>query len=108
MPAVSARAVTSRGSCQVLFRRLANSSLRIWRECRVRNGAAKKIEHFFKFKRAILRRHVGLRARFFSAFRLEVAAERGLAFHVGARLQIGRHLLEHLYVGLDRLNGQMA
>jgi hypothetical protein len=51
--------------------RLANSSFRIRREGRVRNGAAKKIERFLE--RAIvlfLRRHVGLRARFLSAFRL--------------------------------------
>ena len=102
MPAVSARVVTSRGSCQVLFRRLANSSRRIRRECRVRNGAAKKIERFFE--RAVilfLRRHVRLRAQFFSAFRLEVTAERGLAFDIGARLQIGGQLLEHLNVRLD-------
>ena len=30
-----------------------------------------------------------------------MTAERGLAFHIGARLQIGGQLLEHLYVGLD-------
>jgi hypothetical protein len=102
MPAVSARAVTSRGSCPVLLPRLANSSLRIRREGRVRNGAAKKIERFLEGAIVLfLRWHVGLRARFFSTFRLEVTAERGLALDIGARLQVGGHLLEHLNVRLD-------
>jgi hypothetical protein len=30
-----------------------------------------------------------------------VTAERGLTFDIGARLQIGGHLLEHLYVRLN-------
>jgi len=58
------------------FPRLANSSFRVRREGCVRNGAAKKIERFLE--RAVIlffRRHVRLRARFFSAFRLEVTAE---------------------------------
>ena len=65
-------------------------------------GAAKKIERFLE--RAIvlfLRRNVGLRARLFSAFRLEVTAERGLAFDICARLLVGGHLSEHLNVRLD-------
>jgi hypothetical protein len=83
-------------------RRLANSSFRVRRECRICDRAAEKIERLLE-RTVILfvRRHVGLRARFFSAFRLEVAAERGLAFHIGARLQIGRDLLQHLNVRLD-------
>jgi hypothetical protein len=44
---------------------------------------------------------IGLRARFFGAFRFEVTAERGLAFDIGACLLIGGHLLEHLYVRLN-------
>ena len=77
--------------------RLANSSFRIRREGRVCDHAAKKIERFLE-RSVILfvRRHVGLRARFFSAFRLEVAAERDLAFDISARLQIDGHLLELL------------
>lgn len=55
---------------------LANSSFRIRRECRIRDRAAEKIERLLE--RAVIlfvRWHVGLRARFFSAFRLEVTAE---------------------------------
>ena len=38
------------------------------------------------------RRHIRLRARFLAALGLEVAAERRLAFDIGARLHIGGHL----------------
>ena len=81
---------------------LANNSFRIRREGRVRNGTAKKIERFLERLIVLfVRRHVGLRARFFGAFRLEVTAERGLACDIGARLKIRGHLLEYLYVRLN-------
>ena len=60
----------------------------------------RKIERLLE-RILFFRRHIRLRARFLAALGLEVTAKRGLAFHIGARLQIGRHLLEHLYVGLD-------
>jgi hypothetical protein len=82
----------------------AHVSFRIWRERRVGNGAAQKIKRLLE--RAIIflvRRHVRLRARLLVAFALEMATERSLAFDIGVRLQIGGHLLEYLYVGLDAL-----
>src|SRR5262249_61220013 len=45
-----------------------------------------------------IRRDVGLRAGLLVAFGFEVAAQRGLAARVGARLELFGHLLQHLDV----------
>src|SRR5438552_3914103 len=50
-----------------------------------------------------VRRHVGLRAGLFVAVGFQMAAQRGLALGVGARLQFVRHVLQHLDVGHDAL-----
>src|SRR5213080_2394707 len=50
-----------------------------------------------------IRRDIGLRAGLLVAFGLEVSAQRSLAARVGARLELLRHLLQHLDVGRDTL-----
>src|SRR4051794_34850762 len=50
-----------------------------------------------------VRRHVGLRAGLLVAVVLQMAAQRGLALGVGARLQFFRHILQHFDVGHDAL-----
>src|SRR5262245_50826482 len=50
-----------------------------------------------------IRRDIGLRAGLLGAFGLEVSAQRSLTARVGARLELVRHLLQHLDVGRDAL-----
>src|SRR5262249_18702709 len=50
-----------------------------------------------------VRRDIGLRAGLLIASGLEVAAQRSLAARVGARLELLRHLLQHLDVGRNAL-----
>ena len=72
--------------CAALFR---NCDLRIGRERRVSDRAAQKTEGLFE--RAIVLfvgRHIGLRARFFGTFGLEMPAQRRLTLGIGTRLQI--------------------
>src|SRR5882757_1231363 len=57
-----------------------------------------------------VRRHVGLRTGLLVAVILQMAAQRGLTLGVGTRLQLVRHVLQHLDIGhdalgLDRLAG---
>ena len=61
-----------------------NRSLRIWRECRVRDRAAQQIESFLERAIVLLDlRHIRLRARLFGALGLHVAAQRRLALGIG-------------------------
>src|SRR5262249_6242674 len=48
-------------------------------------------------------RNIGLRAGLLVSFGLEMAAQRGLAARVGARLEFFGDLLQHLDVGRDAL-----
>ena len=50
-----------------------------------------------------VRRHVGLRAGLLVAVGLQMAAQRGFALGVGPRLQLVRHVLQHLDIGNDAL-----
>ena len=78
------------------------SGLRIWRECCIRGCAVQKIERLLE--RAVIplvRWHIGLRARFFGALRLKVAAQGRLALSIGRRFHIGRYFLQHFDIGLD-------
>src|SRR5262249_46908150 len=50
-----------------------------------------------------VRRDIGLRAGLLVALGLEVAAQRGLAARVGARLELLGYLLQHLDVGRNAL-----
>src|SRR5262245_14196173 len=50
-----------------------------------------------------IRRDIGLRAGLLVSLGLEVSAQRSLTARVGARLELLRHLLQHLDVGRDAL-----
>jgi hypothetical protein len=83
---------------------LRNCGLRIGRERRISDRPAQKIERLFQCTVVLfVGRHVGLRAHFFSTFRLEVLAQRRLTLDVGLHLWIAGYFLEHLCVGLDAL-----
>ena len=83
---------------------LGNSGLRVGRKCRIGNGAAQEVKGLLERPVVLfLGRHIGLRARFFGTFGFEMPAQRCLTLGIGARLQIGGHFLEHLYIGLDAL-----
>src|SRR5215470_18534928 len=74
------------------------------RESRVGLDAAQEIKrHVERLVVLRIRRKVGLRAGLLLAFTLEMAAQRGLAARVGARLQLLRNVLQHLDVGRDAL-----
>ena len=64
-------------------RSIGDGGLRIWREGGVGRRAAQEIErHLERLLVLLVRRHIGLRARFFGALRLEVTAQRCLALGV--------------------------
>ena len=69
---------------------VGNSGFRIGRERRIGDSAAQEIDGLLDCAIILLvGRHVGLRARLFVAFRLQVAAQRRLTLRViGPRLQI--------------------
>src|SRR5882724_2199426 len=50
-----------------------------------------------------VRRHVGLRAGLLVTLGFQMAAQRGFALGVGARLQLVRHVLQHFDIGNDAL-----
>src|SRR5262249_1826888 len=86
--------------------------LRIRRISRVLLDAADEIERGVERLIVLrIRRGIGLRAGLLVALGLEVAAQRGLAARVGARLELFGHLLQYLDVGrnalrLDRASGR--
>src|SRR5262249_27383780 len=86
--------------------------LGVRRVCRVLLDAADEIERGVQRLVVLgIRRDIGLRAGLLVAFGLKVAAQRGLAARVGARLELLGHLLQHLDVGrnalrLDRASGR--
>src|SRR6202023_4081006 len=83
---------------------VGNSGLRVGRERRIGDSAAQEIERLLERAIVLLvRRHIGLRAGLFVAFRLEVAAAGRLALGISPRLEILRHFLQHLDVGRNAL-----
>ena len=91
--------------CAALFR---NCDLRIGRERRVSDRAAQKTEGLFE--RAIVLfvgRHIGLRARFFGTFGLEMASAATPHPRYRYAPSDRGHFLQQLYVWLDafRLDG---
>src|SRR5258705_5394063 len=90
------------GSVGRLGRRLVDC--RLVSSCRCRRGggldAVQQVSR--RLQRLVVlgvRRHVGLRAGLLVAFRLQMAAQRGLALGVGTGLPLVRHVLQHLDVG---------
>src|SRR6266478_9627528 len=78
--------------------------LGVWRVCRVLLDAADEIERGVQRLVVLrIRRDIGLRAGLLVAFGLKVSAQRRLAARVGARFELLRHVLQHLYVGRDTL-----
>src|SRR2546430_16256581 len=71
---------------------------------RVLLNAADEIERGVE-RLVVLRiwRDIGLRAGLLAAFGLRVSAQRSFAARVGTRLELLRHLLQHLDVGQDTL-----